>query len=111
MNYGAPYFEGIETLPDLTVKVGDHRTVVLPRVLDIDGDDYVIQIEGFSVLGLYQFCQFKYPNLEISPFDSSHAGIYPVTFNLKDLNDRPLYRKYSFFLEIIDPAFDNGGID
>jgi hypothetical protein len=97
----------VNSFKDLLVKVGTQYVITLPQIKDDDGDSFTITIDNFAGLGLYQFCELKYPQLRISPSDSSHAGTYPVNIVLTDKNPRPLSNIYSFVLEVYDPSFES----
>lgn len=86
VNTGPPFFDGLDTFPDISLKLHDSYTVIFPAVQDPDGDQYTLAIQDFAKLGLYLFCTLTKSSMIIKPFDSSHAGTYPIVIQLKDNN-------------------------
>lgn len=56
VNTGPPFFDGLDTFPDISMKLQDTYKVTFPPIKDPDGDQYSIMILDFSSLGLFMFC-------------------------------------------------------
>ena len=59
VNTGPPHFLGSEVLPPVQLEVGQGLRIILPQVIDDDGDTYSVSIPNFITSGIYLFTEWN----------------------------------------------------
>ena len=59
VNTGPPHFLGSEVLPPVQLEVGQGLRIILPQVIDDDGDTYSVSILNFVTSGFYLFTEWN----------------------------------------------------